>query len=245
MKPTLLITILMFVGRGATAQDYYKAGDTLYVWSNTSLNVRSQTTGAVADQLAYGTRVIVQEGQQPAAPQQEVIASQLIGKEQYPAFHLVGNYIPIRYGNKSGFVFDGYLSKLRPRKTQSNGANESTKEYFERNFGVLKTARSEKGEGYEKHVSDRVIYGNGVCLDQWGDAYGASETLVVPDMSLMQGYLFLSQVNNFDAVKKNSGELYVNSYNQQTQAIDISMGNGFFQLRKIGPYLIVSTSWSD
>ncbi|MBL0742637.1 hypothetical protein [Chryseolinea lacunae] len=248
MKPSLLITIviLMLVGRGAKAQDYFKAGDTLYVWSNTSLNVRSQTTGAVADQLPYGTQVIVLEGQQPAAPKQEVIAGQLIGKEQFPAFHLVGNYIPIRYGNKSGFVFGGYLSKLPPRKTQRlNGANESTKEYFERNFGVFKTTHSEKEGDHGKYKTDRVVYGNGVCLNYGGDGYGGSEILILPDLSLVQGYLFLNQMHNFDAAKKNGRDLYVNSYNQQTQTIDISMDFEFFQLHKIGPYLIVTSGWSE
>ncbi len=114
MKKYIFIALFLVKTIGLTAQtSRFKDGETLNVWASSGLNMRDKPD-AKATKIAaipYGAKVIVQQNIGVKIP---------FEVEEFKGFVVKGLWLLVKYGDKEGFVFDGFLSRLpAPKKADS------------------------------------------------------------------------------------------------------------------------------
>ncbi len=122
MKYKILVLLLLQSLLTFAQQSRFKADETLYVWALNGLNMR-KLPDAKSEKIAtlpYGEKVTVQ------ANIGVIVAHEV---EEFKDFKVKGVCLLVKYGDKEGFVFDGYLSRLvAPEK----GATYSIDFYVEK-----------------------------------------------------------------------------------------------------------------
>lgn len=199
------IIYLLFLSQIAQAQQSrFKEGETLYVWALNGLNMR-KLPDAKSEKIAalpYGEKVIVQ------ANIGIIVAHEV---EEFKDFKVKGVWLLVKYGDKEGFVFDGYLSRLvAPEK----GATYSIDFYVEKNYietgkpsfanfvnsnSIVTITEKEykdysKGDGFYSH-----FYSNDIqkIISESEDANGSE--ILFDNSSLYEGYIFAKTIfSDFD-----------------------------------------------
>jgi hypothetical protein len=120
---TLFVTIF-HVAIGYSIE-YYQAGDTLWTWAPSGLSFRSAPgiKSKVMEVLPFGTSVVALENRDQNKNTYSIeiftgINDQKTDEEiaeegSESDFTLHGHWIKVKVGEKTGYVFDGYLSHLR------------------------------------------------------------------------------------------------------------------------------------
>lgn len=142
MKFKIIVLLLLQSLLCFAQKSRFSEGETLYVWALNGLNMR-KLPDAKSEKIAtlpYGEKVTVQ------ANIGVIIAHEV---EEFKDFKVKGVWLLVKFGDKEGFVFDGYLSRLVvPEKVSTNG-EDNLVNYFDTKVGKV-------GERY-----DRRTYGNG------------------------------------------------------------------------------------
>ena len=105
MKLQTTILFLLFTACVFAQKSRFSEGETIYVWAEKGLNMR-KLPDAKSEKIAalpYGEKVIVQ------ANIGIIVAHEV---EEFKDFKVHGVWLLVKYGDKEGFVFDGYLSRL-------------------------------------------------------------------------------------------------------------------------------------
>jgi Bacterial SH3 domain len=104
-------------GFGLTQQVFstsYKPGDKLFVCSREGLSLRelAGTNGKIIDVVPYGAGLEVQPNSKPPI--------------FFTSSNITGTWAKVKYQNKEGYVFDGFLSRLKPMPVsqQERGLND-------------------------------------------------------------------------------------------------------------------------
>ena len=113
LKIAINFLIVLLLAENAIAIDYFEKGDTLWVWANSGLkirekpNIKSKSLGSIP----FKSFVIAKESRNT-----DYNYSIKVIKEyaEYPSFSLNGFWSEVEFNGISGFVFDGYLSSLKP-----------------------------------------------------------------------------------------------------------------------------------
>lgn len=146
MKKTFIIVLIAVFYFQAGAMTEYFAGDTLVNWAKGGLNIRmegdlsSEKTGWIP----YGEKVKVLETKYGV--EEDELEIQLMpdwvdttsGMAHYPGYYLTGKWVKITYGDCTGYVFDGYLSRYAAPVFAGNGdelALESIDDFLWHSFG--------------------------------------------------------------------------------------------------------------
>jgi hypothetical protein len=117
----LLFACLLCLTYSAKAINEYAIGDNLTVLAANGLTLRDTPNGKKIDLIPCGKKVLV------LAENFKKTSHEV---EEFKGFKLKGFWVAVKYGSKTGYVFDGFLSKL-PAVKQNEMAM-----YFERNFKV-------------------------------------------------------------------------------------------------------------
>ena len=145
----------------------YLAGDTLYVWAASGLSLRREANLNAEKLLSipYGTPVVVRNDKFTNVADDvriEAAPGYIMNDSVSAAVYLTGRFAKVTYQGKTGYLFDGYLSKLPPMQYQTQKHRDGTIEknfedfstYAKRTFGIL--------EEFRDSASYSRIYKNGM-----------------------------------------------------------------------------------
>lgn len=209
---TLLAAITCFFAAGqAQAIRHYNEGDTLYVWAQSGLVLRMEPdfkSEKIAS-LPYGTTVVAQwhkgwdEKKESAV---EAILPCTFEGQHYQGFKIPGTWLQVIANGKTGYVFDGYLSKyppLRPGEHRSQDLDQ----YLNRAFGLASQVK-DMGTSIYTAKLDCNFYKNGASRQSRGVGDGLSiTTYILPELSLEEGYLI---ANHFFNLEKHTNRIPTN-----------------------------------
>ena len=236
MKKYIFISILLLQAINTMAQtSRFKDNETLNVWATSGLNMRDKPD-AKATKLAaipYGAKVVVQPNIGVKIP---------FEVEEFKGFTVKGLWLLVKYGDKEGFVFDGFLSRL---PAPNNDGKESLDNYLNKKIGKISakntlvwdettnSSRSLKqGEKYEKNSNfnwyDQKFNFN--ILFEYRQSEVTSYTIISSDLTQYEGYVFV-KTYFFDA------ESDVFTFNKKDKSIQMtqkepSMGCSFYVTKK-------------
>ncbi|MEO1258534.1 MAG: hypothetical protein AAFZ15_07045 [Bacteroidota bacterium] len=196
----------------------YSVGDTLYVWALSGLSLRAapSTDSLRKSVIPYGAALVIEN--HPTGFLQVKIMDPMPHEErkrwgfwtwssikdnclELRPFHLKGHWVQVKYGNETGYVFDGYLSRLPAMKYVSKkkvGSNisylkrENFVDYAAREFGLVEKT------GYEKPETSNYQYTfrRGISFSGRSQENYSESCFVFNDITLEEGFLFFNVLWN-------------------------------------------------
>jgi hypothetical protein len=150
--------------------------------------------------LPFGTMVIPKMHKETDGIETsiEVITSCIYEGQNYSGYKILGNWVQVSANGKSGYVFDGFLSKYPPPNSQEQ-FEWKIDSYLTRVFG---SASHVEDMGKSQHAAklDCNFYKNGASRQSRGIGDGLSKTTyILPELSLEEGYLI---ANHFCKLEK-------------------------------------------
>ncbi len=246
MKKYIFIAFVLLQAINLTAQtSRFKDGETLNVWATWGLNMRDKPD-AKATKLAaipYGAKVVVQPNIGIKIP---------FEVEEFKGFTVKGLWLLVKYGDKEGFVFDGFLSRLpAPIPTEQDLA-EAT--YLHQQIGevgqkyevkiwirdeMLDTSRFVRpNEKYKEEdiQSYKQKYKQGILYSYFQGEGGSSSVLELSNCTLYEAYLIV-KTYNYDP------KTDVFSFNKKDKSINMDVkdeGAGcYFTIKQVGNKIII------
>lgn len=223
---------VLFTGiHPVSAIQQYREGDTLFVWAKSGLTLRAAPDFKAEKiiTLPYGTVVKTHfdkyRDKNIAEIEIAVVQPYRLEGKNYPGYKITGLWVQVTAKGKTGYVFDGYLSKYPPVLAGKGGNREYWDDYLLRAFG--KSCTSKDTTQY-RHVPkyDIVFYKNGASRQSRSVSDGlSSHTHILPELSLEEGFLL---ANYFYDLEKNS--------NRPTKADDVD--DSPYLLRESTPHLL-------
>ena len=201
MKPTFTFLLCTLALRLA-AIGAYQPGDTVYVWAVSGLTLRESPSlrSAKLEVIPYGTALVLQNWSGQHDSKVEAMPKNKIGDTDIPALVLKGDFAQVSYKGKTGYLFDGYLSKLPvfrniPAKNQDAAHREDFTDWATRNFSLLQ--KTQKGAvEYGNPFSIKWVFGNGILQDVWGEKDGNTRVLL-PDVSMEEAFLLFNFMTDY------------------------------------------------
>ena len=201
MKPVITLLLCTLALRLA-AIGAYEPGDTVYVWAVSGLTLREHPAiqSARLEVIPYGTALVLQNWSGQHDTKVEAMPKNKIGETDIPALVLKGDFAQVSYKGKTGYLFDGYLSKLPvfriiPAKNQDAAHREDFTDWATRNFGLLQ--KTQKGAvEYGSPFSIKWVFGNGMLQDSWGEKDGNTRILL-PDVSQEEAFLLFNFMTDY------------------------------------------------
>lgn len=223
MKRFAFLFLTLFLVQSTTAQTFFRPADTLYVWAKSGLNMREFPVrdSKKIKSIPFSEKVVAIGYDGGGSFSQLISEKETLFKDtpspvKAPAFSLIGLWLKVKHGNDEGYVFDAYLSSLPLPKLemQTQVMRESGKalefirlkekpqEYLARVFGQSKVTVINKTENPES-TTTLVQYKNGASYRKeiWGSA-GAMETIVIPELSLNEGYQLFNLIFNYEVLSQ-------------------------------------------
>jgi Bacterial SH3 domain len=183
---------LLFISSRIFAIGDYAKGHYLYNWKNSIINIRleANTQSEIITTISFGELCIVVDDECKKHPfsVQELPPEKPIDEFQkaFQGYVIKGFWVKVKLKSGIiGYVFDGYLSKLKP-------SFELTESYFEKSFKLIK-ATSKK---YPKSISDGAFsknkfYKNGSYIIENGGNYDGHYHYFIPTITVEEGYFIM------------------------------------------------------
>ncbi len=146
---SLFLTLLCLAGsQRVFAIGDYSANDKLTVWAKTGLTMRqtADSKGEKITAVPFGAVVTVLK---------ETLKTKPYSVTEFKGYELKGFWVKVQYGKMTGYVFDGYLSKLVAPAVEAEGAKADSDmfdQYYKRNAkrkGERVDQKSQRGNPYE------------------------------------------------------------------------------------------------
>ena len=121
MKKLFLLIIVSYAFSSSLySKSRFQTGDTVYVFAVNGMNLRKDASlvAPVKAKIPYGERLLI-----TGIPDNQ---DSVVVKE-FEGFNIAGHFVEVEYRGQSGYIFDGYLSKLIPPV-----AGESVSDYLTR-----------------------------------------------------------------------------------------------------------------
>lgn len=197
---------------------YAYVGDSLFVWAKDGLSLRSEPSSKSSKKraLAYGTQVVVIGGGKPDSVT-VIPASIDKGGRRTSAFKLHGGWIGVRAGRDTGYVFSGYLSRMKPYKLKQDG-DDSISDWLEQTAGKLSTR--------EYHDDHTIAYSNHVVESSLISEGGGLVRYYFPrDRNFHDGFLLLNYFYGLHMSKEEIAE---------SESFDLTKGPDLLQIESMG-----------
>jgi|GEM_PF-884425 len=202
MKHLIFILLSLNILQPAKAIGFYQPGDTLYIWAVSGLTLRKEASlkAAKLATIPYGTLVVAQNYGGGDKVEVEAVPAHSSDAQKSPAVMLEGSFAQVIFQGDTGYVFDGYLSKL-PALKQVNAPNdrpdfEDFDVWAKRNFRLVAEQKSGVAE-YGSYHTAKQVYANGFSRDNWVEKSGQSR-FILPDVSLEEAFLFFNYLHNYE-----------------------------------------------
>lgn len=238
MKNFLFTLSFLFVALFATAQTY-RLNDTMYVWEMRGADLLSQAGDItqVIGKYYYGS---------PARVVDTDIGKYPARMEIKPGYNLQGYWVRVIIDRDTGYVFDGYLSPLKPFDLRSNAVGiELVQNNFNTNGEISKDILTvEKGKLDEGKSRD-IRFDNGIHWNVKNIQSCLLETYTYPGARLSEAYQFMMAVysNYFDqgATYMSEPEFLQMNGNKHEFIIRAKENNQRITLYKKGEEYIISS----
>ncbi len=229
MKSKILILLLLQTAWLFAQQSRFLEGETLYVWALNGLNMR-KLPDAKSEKIAalpYGEKVIAQSNIGL------IVAHEV---KEFKDFKVNGVWLLVKYGDKEGFVFDGYLSRLvAPKKGDEFGYSAMDKylEAHDEKIGKVTDFNEEHcglcTQKYKSGIVKKGHFGDGIPQNEY----------CIPNITQYEGFIFLKFFYNADfKISKFKFDKKENKYILQEEDKD-SGGGRYFHLKKQGNKIII------
>ena len=191
----------------------YAEGDHLFTWAS-YLNLRSEPhrDAKVLAMVPRGSLLTVATDQVEAKEFSTVLIPDYTPAADPYTSHkgekLKGRWVKVEYEGFTGFVFDGYLSKLLPAKRNSKKSpGEIFRKYLIENYRGAVLPASEEGEFYE----ERVITPNGKLTYTNFHSYECEVfELNMEDVALQEALMIMCKLFQVDGVdSREDGKYYL------------------------------------
>lgn len=217
LKYILFILLLNNWVNFTKAQVSYQLGDTLYVWAQSGLNMRSNPSldSKKIDLLSFGSQVIIEQYDHRKFEITAYPSFKYIGynKEEKiaPEIKFNGSWVQVSVKGKVGYVFDGYLNRF-PAPIE----NEAFIEYANRNFILLDLVTIPYDRNrtfFDKH---RSIYNNGIIYSYAKQESSSEVTIIFPELSFQEAQLIIRKFF-FPIIFEN----LINPYGEELQNYEV------------------------
>jgi hypothetical protein len=202
MKSSLIFLLLLSVQPLSAIGDY-QPGDTLYIWAISGLTLREGPSKDAAKMITvpYGTALVVQNYAGNHGTTIEAVPGFKNGAAQTEAVIFGGDFAAVTFKGKTGYVFDGYLSKMPALRYITHPGNptpvfEDHVSWATRNFGLLRHTQTGVFEYGSPHAS-KWVFGNGITIDIRGEKNGWTR-VILPDASMEEAFLVFSYLWNYE-----------------------------------------------
>ena len=176
----------------------YQPYDSLFIWAESGLNMRehSSSSAKVVTKIPFGAGVkcMGEKSWHEYVYGSQKIQDKTETSEGKPVqVTLKGNWVKVKYDGYEGYVFDAYLSKLKP--PQKRNGNTYLFEYFKEACNSLtyleqRKLTSESGR-------NKVLFSNGGFLTEHYNKAGLSFQMSIPDFSIEEAYLLIRRLDNY------------------------------------------------
>lgn len=176
------IFILAFLFSNLVYSQFETLNKTRYIWAESGLSLRSEAS-ADAQKLTvipYGETVEFIEDTYNVFTVQET-----------KDFKYTDSWLKIKYKNFEGYAFGGYISKMPP----PNKNEVSVEEYLNRTLKLLDKTVIQKYKDCVEVADQSCIseytlsFNKGVSYNSWQGEGGGTETLVIPNINLLQAFI--------------------------------------------------------
>ncbi|MBK7939022.1 MAG: SH3 domain-containing protein [Lewinellaceae bacterium] len=199
----LLLLLLLNGPSVLPAIDHYEPGDTLYVWATSGLVLRKAPSlgAAKLSSIPYGTALVALNYNQDKSFEVEAVPGFVSQGKQYPPVMLRGDFAWVVFQGDTGFVFNGYLSKMpalhfSASKNDRPPVFENFGVWAQRNFGLVAEIRRGTGE-YGLPSSAKTVFGNGFVLDGWSEKDSEGRA-ILPDISMEEAFLIFNYLEHYE-----------------------------------------------
>ncbi len=208
-KHLVFLLFALFAGMySANAIEQYREDDTLFVWAKSGLVLRA-TPDFKAEKIitlpfgaAVKTHSYKYRDEDIAEIKVAVVQPYNFNGQKYPGYKIPGLWVQVTAQGKTGYVFDGYLSKYPPPSELEPDGRGQWHAYLSKVFGIASISKKEGGEDKNSPGHDIVFYKNGASYQRRYVGESASMiTYMLPLLSLEEGFLL---ANYFDDLEKNS-----------------------------------------
>ncbi|MBV6439490.1 MAG: SH3 domain-containing protein [Haliscomenobacteraceae bacterium CHB4] len=202
MKFSILPLLLLVSNFSLQAIGYYQPGDTLYVWAVSGLTLRKEASlkSAKLATIPYGTLVVAQNYPYDDKVEVEAVPAHSSDGQKSPAVMLEGSFVKVIFQGDTGYVFDGYLSRLpvlKPVKASNDWPDfEDFDVWAKRNFRLAAEQKSGVAE-YGSYHTAKQVYANGFSRDNWVEKSGQSR-FILPDVSLEEAFLLFNYLHQYE-----------------------------------------------
>lgn len=203
MKHLIFILLSLNILQPAKAIGFYQPGDTLYIWAVSGLTLRKEASlkAAKLATIPYGTLMVAQNYGGGDKVEVEAVPGFTNSQGKFPPVTLKGSFAQVIFQGDTGYVFDGYLSKLPALKYTAH--KQEKKPFFEefgvwakRNFGLVAEQKNGTWE-YGTPSSAKWVYGNGFTTSCWAEK-GSEIRMILPDVSLEEAFLIFNYTENYE-----------------------------------------------
>jgi hypothetical protein len=194
MKKILPAILFMLLQVSAFSILEYQSGDTLYVWAESGLNLRSQpqSSSDILQTIPFGEAVVALQGKNfyDRRNNSTVIFDRSQFKktnDQFTGVRIEGIWVKVQFQGIEGFVFDGYLSSYpHPNRDKIKSPAFNLHGYLTTILPVRKF--SEWDENQDSGL-DKFIWENGAWFEGRYASGGMNFKYVFPEMPMEEAFL--------------------------------------------------------
>ncbi|NHB70238.1 SH3 domain-containing protein [Perlabentimonas gracilis] len=255
MKKTGIIFLLILISTNIFAKINFLQNDSLYVWAENGLNLREKPdlNSKIIRTIKFGELIYVDSIADSKTFEVEFIKKIKVNhiddnifskeRENY-SYSINGQMIKVRYKDTEGYVFSGFISKLKPVKEFTSLIN--LKDYFELEYGLLKKIESRTDFKY----FGQLIYKNGVNCYINSSPGSFDTTFILFNISFNEGlllvYSFIERTNNIiDKATNSRGKWYINAINDEQISFSEEYGMYNAGISKNNDLIFISISGSN
>jgi Bacterial SH3 domain len=241
MPKLFQVFFLLFIATQSYAIDYYKPGDTLWVWAKNGLNIRSEpnASSSVLGKIENGNKVIMLDYPEKGVSfsieeiKKTVVEDPETGKKRQIHFNLDGYWAKIQYGSQVGFVFDAFLSRfptILNRQYETKTDEDFHVDCLKKHHLLLKKiGNNSYGKDDKKFV--RYIFDNGCIINiNGGSGNWGKEMFFTGNLSLIEGYLIYAHT-----MKEEDDKLL----DAGVDYLVFEIQTGTLTIKKVGSFLII------
>ena len=175
MKTASSILLLICFGLSLSLQgqvNRYAFGDSIFVWA-TSLNMRESPDpdATVVEKVTYGSAVVIVDDSigKVAHKYKAIESKSLENGDRSKPYYINGFWVKVNFDGTVGYVFDGYLSKIKPLPNIKGEIDEDIIHWATKIYRMKLLKQSENDGEIEKEYSDASksiilnIGGGGIC----------------------------------------------------------------------------------
>lgn len=190
----LFLSLLFVLPMDLLAINEYQIGDTLTVWAQSGLNLRESddSKSKVIASIPFGGLVIAENSKSQEEREFEEFSlfetKNIVKKpKDSKGIRIRGVWLKVKYGNKVGYLFDGYLSSF---KVPAERIDYGLYYYLKRNFSLSQTLKQQGTGPLELDTGiEELVFEGGIYLERKHRLSWSEVRIVFPKLSPEEGFL--------------------------------------------------------